>query len=143
MAGRKKKAPGKVVKFTGRHVLDDLVGAEKRKEMQIKEPLIIDLLTSLSATYNKPPKKKRFGGGNKIKKNKPIVKAISDEEDRRRTYAELEKRGQRTPGKYFGKSKPPMRKKIKKPKVKEIQLKLLKTGGVVMKNRGGTFKCTY
>jgi len=70
---------------------------------------------------------------------------MSDEADRRRTYAELEKRGQRTPGKYFGKSKPPMRKKIKKPKVKEIeiQLKLLKTGGAVMKNRGGTFKGTY
>ena len=69
MAGRKKKAPGKVVKFTGRHVLDDLVGAEKRKEMQIKEPLIIDFLTSLSATYNKPPKKKRMHpcGGNNTK----------------------------------------------------------------------------
>ena len=82
MAGRKKKAPGKVVKFTGRHVLDDLVGAEKRKEMQIKEPLIIDFLTSLSATYNKPPKKKavkaRFDDkfGNPIKKLDDLILSL-------------------------------------------------------------------
>ena len=60
----------------------------------------------------------------------------SDEADRRRTYAELERRGQRTPGKYFGPSTPKLRVK-KTPEVKTIdmtkmkQLKLLKTGGSV------------
>jgi len=59
---------------------------------------------------------------------------MSDEADRRRTYAELEKRGQPTPGKYFGKRMPPMKMK-QTPNVKVIdttkmkQLKLLKTGG--------------
>ena len=59
---------------------------------------------------------------------------MSDEADRRRTYAELEKRGQRTPGKYFGPSTPSLPIK-KTPKVKVIdmskmkQLKLLSTGG--------------
>jgi len=61
---------------------------------------------------------------------------MSDEADRRRTYAELEKRGQRTPGKYFGPSTPSLPIK-KTPKIKVIdmskmkQLKLLKTGGNV------------
>ena len=61
---------------------------------------------------------------------------MSDEEDRRRTYAELEKRGQRTPGKYFGKSMPSMKMK-QTPKLKVIdttkmkQLKLLNLGGGV------------
>jgi hypothetical protein len=60
----------------------------------------------------------------------------SDEADRRRTYAELERRGQRTPGKYFGPSTPKLRVK-KTPEVKTIdmtkmkQLKLFKTGGNV------------
>ena len=60
----------------------------------------------------------------------------SDEADRRRAYAELEKRGQRTPGKYFGSSTPSLPIK-KTPKIKVIdmskmkQLKLLKTGGSV------------
>ena len=59
---------------------------------------------------------------------------MSDEADRRRAYAELEKRGQRTPGKYFGPSTPSLPIK-KTPKVKVIdmskmkQLKLLSTGG--------------
>ena len=59
---------------------------------------------------------------------------MSDEADRRRAYAELEKRGQRTPGKYFGPSTPSLPIK-KAPKVKVIdmskmkQLKLLSTGG--------------
>ena len=59
---------------------------------------------------------------------------MSDEADRRRAYAELEKRGQRTPGKYFGHSTPSLPIK-KTPKVKVIdmskmkQLKLLSTGG--------------
>ena len=61
---------------------------------------------------------------------------MSDEADRRRAYAELEKRGQRTPGKYFGPSTPSLPIK-KTPKIKVIdmskmkQLKLLKTGGNV------------
>jgi hypothetical protein len=60
----------------------------------------------------------------------------SDEADRRRTYAELEKRGQKVPGKYFGPSTPKLRVK-KTPEVKTIdmtkmkQLKLFKTGGNV------------
>jgi len=59
---------------------------------------------------------------------------MSDEADRRRAYAELEKRGQRTPGKYFGPSTPSLPIK-KTPKIKVIdmskmkQLKLLKRGG--------------
>ena len=59
---------------------------------------------------------------------------MSDEADRRRAYAELEKRGQRTPGKYFGPSTPSLPIK-KTPKIKVIdmskmkQLKLLKKGG--------------
>ena len=59
---------------------------------------------------------------------------MSDEADRRRTYAELEKRGQKVPGKYFGPSTPSLPIK-KTPKVKVIdmskmkQLKLLSTGG--------------
>ena len=59
---------------------------------------------------------------------------MSDEEDRRRAYAELEKRGQRTPGKYFGPSTPSLPIK-KTPKIKVIdmskmkQLKLLNKGG--------------
>ena len=61
---------------------------------------------------------------------------MSDEADRRRAYAELEKRGQPVPGKYFGTRMPPMKQK-ETPKVKVIdttkmvQLKLLKPGGVV------------
>ena len=61
---------------------------------------------------------------------------MSDEADRRRTYAELERRGQKVPGKYFGPSTPKLRVK-KTPEVKTIdmtkmkQLKLLKTGGSV------------
>jgi hypothetical protein len=60
----------------------------------------------------------------------------SDEADRRRAYAELEKRGQKVPGKYFGPSTPKLRVK-KTPEVKTIdmtkmkQLKLFKTGGNV------------
>ena len=59
----------------------------------------------------------------------------SDEADRRRTYAELERRGQRTPGKYFGSSTPKLRVK-KTPEVKTIdmtkmkQLKLFRLGGL-------------
>ena len=45
----------------------------------------------------------------------------SDEADRRRTYAELERRGQRTPGKYFGLSTPKLRVK-KTPEVKTIDM---------------------
>jgi len=58
----------------------------------------------------------------------------SDEADRRRTYAELERRGQKTPGKYFGPSTPKLRVK-KTPEVKTIdmtkmkQLKLFRFGG--------------
>jgi len=61
---------------------------------------------------------------------------MSDEADRRRTYAELERRGQKVPGKYFGPSTPKLRVK-KTPEVKTIdmtkmkQLKLFKTGGNV------------
>jgi hypothetical protein len=60
----------------------------------------------------------------------------SDEADRRRAYAELERRGQKVPGKYFGSSTPKLRVK-KTPEVKTIdmtkmkQLKLFKTGGNV------------
>ena len=60
----------------------------------------------------------------------------SDEADRRRAYAELERRGQKVPGKYFGPSTPKLRVK-KTPEVKTIdmtkmkQLKLFKTGGNV------------
>ena len=36
---------------------------------------------------------------------------MSDEADRRRAYAELEKRGQPVPGKYFGTRMPPMKQK--------------------------------
>ena len=59
----------------------------------------------------------------------------SDEADRRRTYAELERRGQKTPGKYFGPSTPKLRVK-KTPEVKTIdmtkmkQLKLFRLGGL-------------
>ena len=66
---------------------------------------------------------------------------MSDEADRRRAYAELEKRGQRTPGKYFGPSTPSLPIK-KTPKIKVIdmskmkQLKLLKKGGETDPLRG-------
>ena len=59
----------------------------------------------------------------------------SDEADRRRTYAELERRGQKVPGKYFGPSTPKLRVK-KTPEVKTIdmtkmkQLKLFRLGGL-------------
>ena len=43
----------------------------------------------------------------------------SDEADRRRAYAELEKRGQPVPGKYFGTRMPSMKQK-ETPKVKVI-----------------------
>ena len=59
----------------------------------------------------------------------------SDEADRRRTYAELERRGQKVPGKYFGPSTPKLRVK-KTPEFKTIdmtkmkQLKLFRLGGL-------------
>tara|TARA_A100001388_G_C28733748_1_gene482974 strand:+ start:911 stop:1150 length:240 start_codon:yes stop_codon:yes gene_type:complete len=61
----------------------------------------------------------------------------SDEADRRRTYRELEKRGQPTPGKYYYKRKPTEyspRKKIK-PKVKQLDLFKKKAGGFTVTNR--------
>ena len=68
----------------------------------------------------------------------------SDEADRRRTYRELEKRGQPTPGKYYYKRKPrdySPRKKIK-PKVTQLDL-FKKAMGGVMRGRGGTFKGVF
>ena len=70
---------------------------------------------------------------------------MSDEADRRRTYRELEKRGQPTPGKYYYKRKPTefSPKKKTKPKVKQLDLfKKMNMGGV-LRGRGGTFKGTY
>jgi hypothetical protein len=42
MAGRKKKAPGKVVKFTGTHELDEVIGSKNRKK--IEDPLMMIFL---------------------------------------------------------------------------------------------------
>ena len=55
---------------------------------------------------------------------------MSDEADRRRTYRELEKRGQPTPGKYYYKRKPTefSPKKKTKPKVKQLDLFKKKAG---------------
>ena len=58
MAGRKKKAPGKVVDFTGRHELDELMGSKNIKK--IKDPLMMELLVKINKTYSK--KKKKLGG---------------------------------------------------------------------------------
>jgi|TARA_R100000479_G_scaffold129171_1_gene67567 hypothetical protein len=60
---------------------------------------------------------------------------MSDEADRRRTYRELEKRGQPTPGKYYGKRKPTEYAPKKKPKVKQLDLFKKKAGGYTVTNR--------